>query len=100
MKNLTIFTTASLSGASGTGSTVNITAAPNPLSIMLPVEISCSTTTPVVTIQGRLRETSNWSDLSSTVSGTLQLIPRCNQYRVTWTGAAGGESLTVTLGVL
>lgn len=100
MKNLTIYTSDSLSAGSTTGGAVKTTAAPNPLSVMLPVEISCSTTTPLVIVQGRLRDTSNWTDLTSTVAGNIQLVPRCNEYRVLVSGAAGAETLTVTLGVL
>jgi hypothetical protein len=99
MKNLTLYSGTLTAGAS-TGTSKNISVTPLPASVMLPVEINCSTTVPVVTIQGKLTDSAGWSDLSSTVSGTLQLVPRCNFYRVSVTAAAGGETLTVTLGVM
>jgi len=99
MKNLTLFSGTLIAGSS-TGNETNISVSPHPASVMLPVEINCSTTTPVVTIQGKLTLAAGWSDLSSTVSGTLQLVPRCNYYRVSVASAVGGETLTVTLGVM
>jgi hypothetical protein len=99
MKNLTLYS-GTLSAGASTGSEVNISVSPHPASVMLPVEIDCSSTVPVVTIQGKLTSAAGWSDLSSTVSGTLQLVPRCNYYRVSIASAAGGETLKVTLGVM
>jgi len=100
MRNQTLFTSDSLSAGSTTGSSVSVKPAMHPQSVMIPVEIACSTTTPIVTIQGKLTEAAGWTDLTSTVSGTLQLIPRCHYYRVTVASAAGGETLTVTAALL
>lgn len=100
MRNQVLFTSASLGGAAGNGSSVAVKPAMSPQSVMLPVEISCSSPTPVVTIQGKLTEAADWTDLTSTVSGTIQLIPRCHFYRVSWADAVGTESLTVTVALL
>jgi hypothetical protein len=102
MRNQTIFSSTSLVGGAGpnTGSSVAVKPATNPQSVMIPVEISCNSTTPVITVQGKLTEAAAWSDLTSTVSGTIQLIPRCHFYRVSYANAVGGESLTVTVALL
>lgn len=100
MKNLTLYTSASLPGGASNGNGVKISVSPHPASVMLPVEISCSSTTPVVAIQGRLTSAANFVDLTTTAQGNLQLVPRCNEYRVGISGASGGETLTVTLGVM
>jgi hypothetical protein len=100
MKLQTIYSSTSLVAGSGTGSSVQANITFVPQSVMIPVEINCSSTTPVVTIQGKLSDASAWSDLTSTVSGTIQLIPRCQFYRVSFASAVGGESLTVTIGLL
>jgi hypothetical protein len=102
MRNQTIFSSTGLTaGATPTyGSSVAVKPATNPQSVMIPVEINCNSTTPVVTVQGKLTETAAWSDLTSTVSGTIQLIPRCHFYRVGYVNAAGGETLTVTVALL
>jgi len=100
MRIQTLFTSASLGAASGTGSSVGIKPTFVPQSVMLPVEINCSTATPIVTIQGKLADAAGWTDLTSTVSGNIQLVPRCQYYRVSWASAAGSESLTVTIGIL
>lgn len=100
MKLQTIYSSTSLVAGTGTGSSVQAKSSFVPQSVMIPVEISCSSTIPVVTIQGKLSDASAWSDLTSTVSGTIQLIPRCQFYRVSYASAIGGESLTVTIGLL
>lgn len=100
MRNQTIFTSSNLGAASGSGAAASVKPALHPQSVMIPVEISCSTTVPVVTVQGKLTEAAGWTDLTSTVSGNIQLIPRCHFYRVIWSGAVGNESLTVTAALL
>jgi hypothetical protein len=100
MRNQTLFTSSNIGAASGSGSSVGVKPAVNPQSVMLPVEINCSSVTPIVTIQGKLTEAAAWTDLTSTVSGNIQLIPRCHFYRVSWASAVGNESLTVTVGLL
>ena len=100
MRNQTLFTSTNIGTASGAGLSVAVKPAMSPQSVMLPVEISCSSTTPVVTIQGKLTEAAAWTDLTSTVSGNIQLIPRCHFYRVSWASAVGNEALTVTVALL
>ena len=100
MRNQTLFTSTNIGAASGTGSSVAVKPAAHPQSVMIPVEISCSSATPTITVQGKLTEAAAWSDLTSTVSGNIQLIPRCHFYRVAWASAAGTESLTVTVALL
>ena len=100
MRNQVLFTSTNLGAATGNGLSVAVKPAMSPQSVMIPVEISCSSATPIVTVQGKLTEAAAWTDLTSTVSGNIQLIPRCHFYRVAWTSAAGTESLTVTAALL
>ena len=102
MRNQTLFSGTNISAGAGPffGSAVAVKPAAMPQSVMIPLEISCSSATPTVTVQGKLTEAAAWADLTSTVSGNFQLIPRCHFYRVGWANAAGTETLNVTVALL